>query len=139
MKNKRGVIRIIEAIIAILVLLSVVLVLIQKQPEKADFSTSVYKVQSSILNEISDSNSYRNAVLAEDTSKVECFIQSRLQKYSLDFNISICNMTGKCSCDSPLDKEIYTADTLIVSNLTSYNPKRVVMCSWIGTLTERDC
>jgi hypothetical protein len=139
MKNKRGVIRIIESIIAILVLLSVVLVLIQRQPEKADFSTSVYKVQSSILKEISDSNSYRNYVLAKDKSKIECFIQSRLQKYSLDFNVSICDIDAACYCDSPPAKEVYTADALISGNLTYYNPRRILMCSWIGTLTQRTC
>jgi hypothetical protein len=141
MKSKRGVIRIIEAVLAIMILLGVVLLLIQRQPIKVDFSSSVYKVQTQILNEIADNNDYRTAVLSNNRTKIECYIQSRLSRYSLDFNTSICDpkMPWNCVCNAPSSTEVYSVDTLISSNITTYQPTKLMMCSWVGKMTMRDC
>jgi len=140
-KNKKAVIRIIEAIIAVLILLGVVLALISRQSVKADVSGNIYKIEHQILNEVSANNALRTAVLTSDNKTVECFIQSRLEKFSLDFNISVCNPWEFCLCNAPINKEIFTDDAIISTNITewNFNPKKIVFCAWSGKLTDRNC
>jgi cysteine-rich repeat protein len=141
--NKKGVIRIIEAIIAVLILLGVVLTLLSRQPIKVDFASSVYKVETQILNEIEGKNNLRTAVLNFDKKTIDCFISSRLEKYALDFNTTICNaLTEACFCSgAPSDKEVYSADVLISTNVTEQqlNFKKLLICAWIGKMSARTC
>jgi hypothetical protein len=141
--NKKGVIRIIEAIIAVLILLGVVLTLLSRQPIKVDFASSVYKVETQILNEIEGKNNLRTAVLNFDKKTIDCFISSRLEKYALDFNTTICNaLTEACFCSgAPRDKEVYSADVLISTNVTEQqlNFKKLLICAWIGKMSARTC
>ena len=141
-RNKRGVIRIIESVLAILIILGVVLLLINKQPStKGDFAASVYKVESQVLFEVANNNALRTAVLNASYQPVDCFIQSRLGKFSLDFNTSISDPGESNQCNAPLDKELYTDDIIISTNITdrNFNPKKLLMCAWVGKLTDREC
>jgi len=141
-KNKRGVVRIIESILAVLIVLGVVLLLFSKQPPRSNFSSSVYDVENQILSEIADNNELRTAVLAHQNLPVDCFIQSRLKTFSLDFNTTIGDdPTMFYDCSSPSNQEVYTDDTIISTNITerNFNPKKLIMCAWVGKLTARGC
>ncbi len=57
--NKRGWIEIVEAFIAILLIASVILIVINRQTANADISEKIYTVQISILREIQTNDSLR--------------------------------------------------------------------------------
>lgn len=143
-RDKKGVVRIIEAIIAVLILLSVSLTLISKQPIKVDFASSAYKIESQILSEIETRNDLRTAVFMNDKSKIDCFIYTRLQKYNIEFNTSICpDPIGQaCYCyGAPSDKEVYSADIIFstdIINQITHHPK-LLLCAWTGKMSSRDC
>jgi len=139
-QNKRGVIRIIEAIIAILILLGVVLTLLTRQPLKVDFASSVYNIEKQILSEIEGRNDLRSAVLSSDKTAIDCFIQSRIEKYGLEYNTTICpNPLEFCPClGAPRDKEVYSAEVIISTNITQQELgfKKLLICAWIGKMSQ---
>ena len=142
MVNKKGIIRVLESILAVLILLGVVITLIsQQQTTKTDVTGNIYSIQNQILLEISENNSLRTAVINEDYKPLECFIESRINRFSMDFNISICAPENACYCDTPSGKEIYTNDVVISTNITErdFTPKKIILCSWSGKLTKREC
>lgn len=59
MRNRRGWIEIVEAFIAILLIASVILIVINKQTANADISEKIYDAQISILREIQTNDSLR--------------------------------------------------------------------------------
>lgn len=139
-QNKRGVIRIIEAIIAILILLGVVLTLLTRQPLRVDFASSVYNIEKQILSEIEGRNDLRSAVLSSDKTAIDCFIQSRIEKYGLEYNTTICpNPLEFCPClGAPRDKEVYSAEVIISTNITQQQLgfKKLLICAWIGKMSQ---
>jgi len=131
MSNKRGWIRIFEAVIAILLLLGFVMFIINRQTEKVDFSGSVHTLLSTVLDEASGNLNIREAVFEKDNATVINFISSRLPA-GLNFTINICNATGPCLL--PIIKpgvEIYADDLLISTNLVSYAPTKLAIFAWI--------
>jgi len=130
-KNKRGWIRIFEAVIAIMILMGFAAFLITKQMEKPDFSASVHALLSTVLEESSGNLAVRQAVFEKNETYISNFISSRLPA-GLNFTISICDTTGPCLL--PISKpgvEIYADDILISTDLKTYAPAKLALFAWI--------
>jgi len=130
MKNKRGWIRIFEAVIAILLLLGFAAFLIIDRVEKPDFSGSVHTLLSTVLEEASGNFAIRQAVFDKNETIISNFISSRLPA-GLNFTISICNSTGPCPTEVKQGVEVYADDILISTNLTTYAPAKLALFAWI--------
>ena len=132
MVNKRGIIRILEAVVAIVIILGVlVIVSISRAPVKEiDLTSAIYPV----LEEISKNATLRNYVLLENKTALHKFVSTKFES-PLIFNLSICNPSVVCPLDSYPEKttSVYAAERVISSNLTSYNPKKVKIFVWITT------
>ena len=129
MRGKQGWMRIMEAVLAILILSSILIILyINNVPQKS-YSESIYPTQANIIAEISSREDLRNAVLSENETILDNFIKDRIYS-QFNFDLVICNIDAQCSLVGEVDKEVYAVDTIISGNLTTYSPKIVRLFVW---------
>lgn len=141
MKNKRGWIKIVEAVISVLLVTGVVLIFInQGYIGKRDISSKVYSVELSILREIELNNSLRTDILNADLPvewdeadfplEVRNKISARTPNY-LKCEAKICKMDDVCILEKDFDKDIYSQSASIVSNLEIYSPRQLKLFCWV--------
>lgn len=137
MKNKKGWLRIMEAVVAIMILSGVILVVYSKQAERIDVGSAVYDIQKQLLVDVSLNDSLRNYVLNKDESSLQKYMDSKIPSY-LDSKVKICELTEDitpCKLDEASfltikDKSIFAEETIIAANFSSYSPKKVVLFVW---------
>lgn len=142
-ENKRGIFRIIEASIAVLIVLGVIVsVNIQT---KQNLSSENLDSLKNILEEISKNSELRdiivsynleiqdseeNAVILE---KIRIFVEERLTKGYSGFEIKICDINSNCYIDAKeIYFEIYSAERVISTNLenSNYSPRKIKIFTW---------
>jgi len=139
MKNKKGWIRIVEAMVTIL-LIAGFLILIIDNPEngKKDISAKVYITENAILREVQANSTYRTYILGIDTSielgdfntGLKNHITSRIPEY-LNCTSKICDFGTDpvCNIDS-LEEAIYVRSVMIAADSTTYDPKLLNIFCW---------
>ncbi len=139
-RNKHGLIRMLEAIIAILILLGFFIFTMSKQAEKPNIAEDIRKLERKILEEVSDNPTLRESVLLEDNDTIKYFIASRLYPAhsALNFSIAICDPPGEECILSPKPlADIYVDDIVIGSLLTAGQPPKVLrLFIWIEAERE---
>lgn len=133
-QNKRGWIRIVEAGLAMFLLLGFIFIMTSKQVEEPDIAGNAYKMGRMILEEVADNETIRKAVLEENKAPIEEFIGSRLVPEGLwDFGINITGVEDSPNYPDnvPLEVEVYVEDIVISSTLEEYSPKKLVLFIWI--------
>ena len=133
-KNKKAWLKIVEAFLAVMILLSAVLILSSRQIDVEDSSDQIIETQNKILSIISKNNTLRANVISgipADKIKVDNAIESMLSP-SLDFNTSICDISVVCnSVDLPTDREVYAREVIITSTLDKYKLKKLRLFVWM--------
>jgi len=140
MKNNKGWIKIVEAVISILLVTSVVLIFInQGYIGQKDISSKVYAVELSILREIELNNTLRNDTLNAELPmewnneffplELKNKIVARTPSY-LNCEAKICEMNDTCIIEKDFDKDIYSQAASIVSNLEIYSPRQLKLFCW---------
>ena len=134
MKSKRGWIRITEAVVAILIMASVLIVLYSNNTPQVSFSNYVNDFELKILGDVADSPSMRNQVLMAseggNTSDLVTFIDGSIPK-NFDYAIKVCSLTNSgCLLGRNLNQEVFVEDRIISSNLTTYSPKMLRLFVW---------
>jgi hypothetical protein len=141
MVNKKGIVHIIEASIAILVIFSVVIFLLIKTSENKKESYDREIVQ--ILEEIAKNSTLRQKILSYTDGKIpelDEFIVARLNP-SLKYDYTICAVNDACGIvEYPVDKEndnlpyeVFANSRIIsavVSEDAGINPKRIKLFVW---------
>lgn len=121
--NEKGWIRIVEAIIGIMVIMAGILYINSRQPGK-DISDDVYEKQRQILEIIANNENMRTEIIRNETGLVDAFILKNIPS-SWDFATNICNVDQVCTPEeTPDDRDIYTSEIIISSNLTDYPDKK---------------
>ena len=138
--DKKAILRILEAFIAIMLILSVVLILMYRQ--RADFSNQdeIARLQRDILNFISKDDSMRGQILSDQLYGVDEKVKL-LMPYGYKYYLKICNYKDICSLGCYVPSEVYSYETLIVANLTYYVPeesKKLKLFMWYGAWPS-DC
>jgi hypothetical protein len=146
-KNKRGWIRIVEAVIAVLLVAGVMLTLVNKgYIGKKDISSQVYGVETSVLREIELDDILRNEVLnaaltadngvESDESGfpegVKSSIVSGIPDY-LECQAKICPLKDVCKLkDADLSKDIFVRSVAITvtTQTTQYSPRQLKLFCW---------
>lgn len=128
--NKRGWLKIVEAVIAILIVFGAVLYIVSKQDYSNYSSDSIYQKQQEILGIIAKNDTLRGMVINEDTNGVEGAIGSMIP-VSWNYSTCICNITLLCSPNTPHDKEVYVEEAVITSTLQTYSPKKLRFFVWM--------
>ena len=134
-KNKRAWIRIAEAVSAILLLTSVVLILATRTTDKQDISSNMYNLQRAILDEASRNETTRNAVLNYNPSDktIDEFLRSRLPA-GFSFNFSLCSPVQTCyNPGLPKGRTVYVEDIIITTSSASaqINSTKLAFFVWI--------
>jgi hypothetical protein len=145
-KNKRGWIEIVEAFVAVLLVVGVVLIVLNKgYLQKTDISERVYEAELSILREIQTNTSLRTKILdapeplpiawedARFPVEVKDKIIQRTPNY-LDCIGRICNMTQTCNLEDTKEakeKDIYSQSVTITSTLQTLSYRKLNLFCWI--------
>ena len=129
--DKKAWLRIVEAFLAIIIILGAVLVIMVKQEPKTDISESVYERQGQILDIISKNEELRNDILIEKGDQIEIVILELIPG-NWNYSINICNIT--LICPNPIqvhETEVYSREKMVTSNLTKYSPKKLRFFVWM--------
>ena len=116
--NKKGFIRILEAIFAIMLIMGAVLIIISNNLQTADISEEAYEKQRYILEIISNNEAMRNEIIrGGDLEKTNEFIKKTMPS-SWQYSVCVTSVDQICSPgDVPNDKELYVSETIISSSL----------------------
>ncbi len=142
-ESRKAWIKIFEAVIAILLITSVLLIVIdQSIVQQNEDSLEIYKEEISILREVQLDNSLRADILGVESFPVKWGdfnsagltyvkeeIISNIPDY-LDCNAMVCEMTDNCILDEDSGKSIYAQSIVISSNLTKYSLRQLKLFCW---------
>ena len=128
MVNKRAMLKILEAFIAIVLIAGVLIVLYVRTTQTNTKEEGVYNLQKTILDEIAASPGLRDSVLNNNTAAIESFTADRIPT-SFNFTIKICEIDSVCNMPY-YSSDIYSSERIISANLTVYEPKKVKIFMW---------
>ena len=121
-KNKHAWLRIVEAFIGIMIVLSVALILISRQTNQTNTEEELTRLLRATVDYISHDEAMRTQILANDTSKVNEKIGQILPSW-INFSSNICDSGSACPNPAGIIKKaVYSDEVLIVTNLT-YTPE----------------
>lgn len=130
-RDKKAWLRIVEAFLAVLIVMGAVLVLLSKQPPTKDMSDSIYEKQRQILDIISKNDSLRGEIVSGDNTKVNLTIQELIPS-SWEFATNICDLDAICPNPGDYEnKEVYATEVVVTSTLNVYSPKKLRFFVWM--------
>lgn len=139
MKNKKAWIRIVEALIAILLIMGFLILILNSQAgESKSISSKVYSAENAILREIQLNSTYRTYILTINNfvefdffyPDLRTHITKRIPEY-LECTSKICDFATDSVCDiSSLEGNIYVRSVMIAGDSTTYEPKLLKMFCW---------
>tara|TARA_Y100000034_G_scaffold122656_1_gene168398 strand:+ start:6285 stop:6710 length:426 start_codon:yes stop_codon:yes gene_type:complete len=138
--EKKGWVKIVEAFIALLLIASVLIIVIDKgYITKKDISSKVYETELSILREIELDDNLREDILNinlpmnwENESfpqEVKNRVNERTPSY-LECKTKICELDKICALDKYPNKDIYAQSVVISANLEIYSPRQLKLFCW---------
>lgn len=130
-KNKKAWLRIVEAFLAVIIILGTVLVIYTGQEgAKPDIAEDIYQKQRAVLDVISKNDSLRQDVLNKNTGPINDIIIKMIPN-NWGFAINISEPTKIASANLPNDKDIYVTEVLVTSTLQEYSPKKLRFFVWL--------
>ena len=129
--DKRGFIKTLEAIIAIIIIFSAILILNQSN-KRQETPASIEESYKFILTELSENSTFRNCIKTFSVNNlgncknngclvhVDSFVGAHAP-YNYNYLCEVCDKPLKCSLDPlPIDKNVYTNSVFI-----AHNPSRI--------------
>ncbi len=136
-KNNKGWIRIVEAFIAVLLVIGAAIIVVGGGIQIEGISEKVYDVEISILREIQLNNTLRSEILETSgtiewddfPSETKNKIQNRIVSW-LECVTKICPPESVCLLEGESEKSIYAQSVLITSTLDIFNPRQLKLFCW---------
>jgi hypothetical protein len=129
--NKKAWLRILEAVIAITLIVGAIIYIMSTNAPKKDISSSVYEKEKYILELISNNNTLRGDIISSKYQNVNSTIRSLIPP-TWDFDTNICTLDNMCNKLSiPIEKDVYASEIVISSNETKYDPKKLRLFVWM--------
>ena len=137
MVNKRGIFRIIEAVLgAIIVIGFLLFIMANKIQNGRNFETEA----KGILDEIAKNETLRSKILLNETgikTQLENFTRARINNPAINLSIEICELEDTCFFGGvyPGDvTEVYVSERVIStdSTIVDYNPKKIKLFLWMS-------
>ncbi len=122
---KKGWLRIVESIIAIMIVFGVLLaVLIEKKAQNQENSCGLIP---ELLNEIAKNQSLRQEIVIGEVSGTNIFLKTRITNPALSYRVKICQLEELCALEEAgLEKKNICANERIISTGGgSYQPKKL--------------
>ena len=142
-EKKKAWIRIVEAAIAIMLVMSVLLVVMLRKPAPEKSEDEILKLEQFILTQVSEDPALRGDILSKNLDNVNTRVGELVPDW-LNYNVSVCEPAEICSLcrpECPADyivegktpEELYAQEILVVANVTNYNPVRLKLFLWRKT------
>jgi len=137
-KNKKGWIKIVEAVLAIVLLSSAVIIVIgHMNVGKSDFSSRVHNDEIYILRGIQLDDSLRDEIVATEgevewddfPAVTKAKIIAETPSY-LTCEAKICSPESSCLLTSPPDGNVYSEGVIITSTINVYEPRALKIFCW---------
>ena len=119
--NKHGWMRIIEAFIAIILIMTVMVVVIQRQRIGLNSVEEIQIKQRNIINLIARDDALRSEILSWTATQTNEKLKY-LVPTGYNYSIELCNYNQMCSLNFTVPTAVFTEETIIISNLTYYIP-----------------
>lgn len=134
-KNKKAWLKVVEAFIAILIIIGTILYIMNTFAPKKDISESVYEKERYILDSITKEELLRakilNAPIDSSDTTVDLTIKNMIPN-AWDFETKICDLNSICeSIKSPRDRDIYVSEIVVSSNTQKYEPRKIRLFVWM--------
>jgi len=133
--DRKAWLRIVEAFLAVLIIMGAVLVILARQEPRSDISETVYERQRQILDIISKNNSLREEIITTSETENNLVVNGMIQNLipgSWEFATNICSLDGICPNPGIYeDRAVFAAETIITSTLTEYRPKKLRFFVWM--------
>ena len=138
--NKRGIWRVIEATMSVLIIVAFLLILLSKKESLSEKEQISSKFRST-LNEISKNATLREAILMDDEASSQAeetvlqVFKIKINNFIFNYNITICSLNA-VSCGNisqysiKTSQEIYSEERLITADLNNFNPKILKLYAW---------
>lgn len=139
MVNKKGYIKTLEAVIAIIIVILVGYILIPSSREPAPDVPSILKGSQKAIDQSIQFNETIRTYLTDDTITKEeeqimlKAINNIIKKYTpfgYDYTCVVCSNPGTCLADYTPGKSIYMTDVFVASSEKKQNPKIVRVWFW---------
>lgn len=136
MKNKNGWIRIVEAIVAVLLIMGFFAITFGNNTNDFSPDSEDYASGKHILSEIQLDGNFRNYILGvslpEDFEDFDSSLKTHLEdRFPENLNCSskICSLTDNCEYDSEIEN-VYVNSVVIAANSTLYSPRQIKLFCW---------
>lgn len=139
MVNKRGMLRIVEASIAVVIVLGVILIISRNQNTRTERDISEFIP--GFLNEMALNTAWRDKVFNDETGAVsdfESYLNNKIENQKIGYKGVICkNIYETCGglANYPDDAEggIFSGERVISASLGAgnYSPKKVKLYLWV--------
>jgi hypothetical protein len=136
MKNKRGWLRILEAVISIMIISSVLLIVYSGQSQAPDISDRVYVLQKEVLADITLNSVLRENALESNVGALTRYADIKIPP-AFNFSLKICDLEAVGICKMTTeeiretrDKNVFVEEIILSSNLGTYDPKKVRLFIW---------
>jgi len=139
LQNKGGWIRIVEAVVAVLIIASAfTFLLIRNQQKRTGDEAS--QLGRALISQITNDDELRGEILKKDLSSANSaliikgdsvynFIEERVPDY-LGWEIKVCKVNFVCGMNEFIEKQVYVNEAIISSNLEEYDPKKIKLFIW---------
>ena len=134
MKNKRGWIKIVEAFVAILLLVSILVIFITSKSTHSNEDKIFYEKERLILTQIQINETLRNLVISSNPPINSTEINFPQEVFNVTLNhfpqtvdclMKICSSNSTCNLDIDSKNQIYVQERIIVGNSSTYSPKTI--------------
>jgi|SRR3989344_5960971 len=138
MVNQKGMLRVIEATIAVLIVIGALLAMISQQEVRTEEDKS--ELLKDVLNEMAKNLTLRDKIVSDSIASYGAeeelinLLRSKIKNPKLDFNVSICDAysdaCGGTESYPPNAGDVYTEERIITASLTKFTPKVVKIYMW---------
>ena len=137
MVNRKGYLKTLEAVLAIVLILLFTFAVTPKPEPSYQTPYAIKNAQKFILSEIAENDTIRTLVMNTDNDFITAFdaingVIAENMPTGYDFTFGICDLTACVSNITPIamERSVYTNDVLISSNGSIQNPKVVRLWLW---------
>lgn len=137
-ENRRGWIRIVEALVAMLLITGIMVLVAGNSQNNRTQSGEIYDSENYILREIQSNETFRNYALGLSLSSdvefgdfdmgLKNHIENRIPSY-LNCSSKICSLSSKCELSNS-EENLYVKSAFISSNPEIYSPRQIKLFCW---------
>jgi len=132
-KNKRAWLRILEAFMAVTVILGVVLVVINPKANNEEFDKQEITVlQASLLESIAKDDKLKQDIINNNLASVYDYV-GRIMPFNYNYSVKRCLYNEICNLDFTLNTEVYADEIPIIATITNYTSDqayKIKIFSW---------